>query len=359
MACGGLSPIIFLGTHFSTDRAVIFTAGASTRLLFLVAARRRFGLGSLILRWRYRYCGGRDKKELIEELMKEFMLYLPKSSIVIEEIKDENAQPVVTAPKPRKKKGQNCCCLLPLVKLLGLMSLIYKLLGLMEVVIMILNLKGKNLQGKKMFNNLQGHMQLRLQHQLKSYIKFGESYAFDERSDGDYMVDQFSGDYEYCIDDYVVEEEVQVEHEVGNEINTECKPSAATSFQEVIPDTQPTQEPVQATENQSTRQPAQAKRRRKNSLGGSIVANEFIFHYQARLRNQQSRFEAAADASKTTSASTSPANSKKKRRNSKATRLYEEFRRAWLGEGGSRIIYSFERPLPKGRSKGTCVGNKK
>lgn len=51
-----------------------------------------------------------DREELIEVLTKfpEFKSpSLPKLSIVIEEIKDENAQPNVTAPKPKRKSCWN------------------------------------------------------------------------------------------------------------------------------------------------------------------------------------------------------------------------------------------------------------
>ncbi|KAI5669332.1 hypothetical protein M9H77_19185 [Catharanthus roseus] len=103
--------------------------------------------------------------------------------------------------------------------------------------------------------------------------------------------------------------------------------ASSLGCKEVIPDTQPTQELVPATDNQSTQQPTQA-------------------NDEARLGNQQSRSEAAAThAPNTTTSSALPTNPKKKRTNSRATRLYEEFGRAWLGEGGSRNIYNFEQPL--------------
>ncbi|KAI5672732.1 hypothetical protein M9H77_13096 [Catharanthus roseus] len=122
-----------------------------------------------------------------------------------------------------------------------------------------------------------------------------------------------------------------------------CRPKRARKrkgCKEVIPDTQPTQEPILATKNQSTQQPAQEN--------------------EGKLGNQQNRSEAvASDAPDRTPSSASPAKPKKKRTNSRETRLYEEFVRAWLGEGGSRNRYSFERPLPKGKSKGTSVEKKK
>ncbi|KAI5669331.1 hypothetical protein M9H77_19184 [Catharanthus roseus] len=184
-----------------------------------------------------------EEEELMEEFMKELMPSLPKSSGVIEEIENENAQPVVTA---------------------GLMGLIYKLLGLMEVVmykllglIEVLGLMKYDIEFERQESARKGNVQQSSRayaaesstpvEELHKGIEnvnvqqisrattitendgLKESFEFDDSSNEDYMVDQFIDDDEYCMDDYVVEEEVQVEHKVGNEINTECEPSAATS----------------------------------------------------------------------------------------------------------------------------------
>ncbi|KAI5647807.1 hypothetical protein M9H77_33812 [Catharanthus roseus] len=351
-----------------------------------------------------------DKEELIEELMKEFMSSPPKSSVVIEEIEDKNAQPVVTAPKPRKE-GKSCyCCLLQL-------------------------------------DTARATTVTDLQQPAHDVLE--ENSEFDDSYDEDYVVDRFSDNDEYCMDDYVVEEEVQVEHEVGNEINTECEPSVATSKRtrkrRRQEEGQNVNNPIEEDfieecpnygnsgssdgENEDLRNSHEWKSKfittkwiversiecvkvDKNIKVVSIrqcIDEEFkieiskykayaaikitremvsgsnnnqyakVWNYaaelkrthsdstieivqepfRARLENQQSRSEeVAADAPNTTPSSASPANPEKKRTNSRATRLYEEFGRAWLRKRGSRNRYSFERPLPKGKSKGTGVGKK-
>ncbi|KAI5648568.1 hypothetical protein M9H77_34573 [Catharanthus roseus] len=127
------------------------------------------------------YADCRDKEELTEELMKEFMLSPPKSSVMIGEIEDENAQLYDIEFESQELARQG------------------------------------NVQQFSKADTAETSTPVEELHKVLNI------------SDEDYVVDQFSDDDEYCMDDYIVEEEVQIEHEVRNEINTECEPSAATS----------------------------------------------------------------------------------------------------------------------------------
>ncbi|KAI5654451.1 hypothetical protein M9H77_31638 [Catharanthus roseus] len=130
------------------------------------------------------YTDCRDKEELIEELLKEFIPSPPKLFLMIEEIEDENTQPVITAPKRRKRKGKY------------------------------------DIEFERQEPARQGNVQQSSRADAaRTSIPVKELHR-EESFDEDYVIDPFIDDDEYCMDDYVVEEEVKVEHEVRNEINT-------------------------------------------------------------------------------------------------------------------------------------------
>ncbi|KAI5672733.1 hypothetical protein M9H77_13097 [Catharanthus roseus] len=179
----------------------------------------------------------------MEELMKEFMPSPPKSSVVIEEIEDENAQPGVIVPKPRKRRA----------KLLLLPPPTGETTGVDGFNIQTVGVNGSGyVQGARVDRSTRADESKVTQEETvvsqvtqdekdhPKYLKgnnvtenvLQKSSEFDDSFDEDYVVDQFNDDQKYCMDDYVVEEEVQVEHEVGNKINTECEPSVATSKKE-------------------------------------------------------------------------------------------------------------------------------
>ncbi|KAI5654284.1 hypothetical protein M9H77_31471 [Catharanthus roseus] len=162
-----------------------------------------------------------DKEELIEELMKEFIPSPPKSSVVIEEIEDKNAQLVAITPA-KKKKGkvvvaassdwQGNVQQFSRADAIETSRLIEELSRGTENVNVHQTLKATTVEGL----------------QQPAHDGLEKSSEFDDSSNEDYVVDQFIDD-EYSMDDYVVEDEVQVDHEVGNETNTECELSATTS----------------------------------------------------------------------------------------------------------------------------------
>ncbi|KAI5661918.1 hypothetical protein M9H77_21241 [Catharanthus roseus] len=143
----------------------------------------------------------------------------PKLPVVIEEIEDENSQPVVTTLKPRKRRA----------KFLLLPPTTGETMGVDGFTIQTVGVDGSAYAQAAGVDRSVGvdESQVPQEKNIISQVTQDENNhpMWDiggliddddtlQYKDKDYVVDQFSNDDEYCMDDYVVEEEVPVEHEV-------------------------------------------------------------------------------------------------------------------------------------------------